>query len=679
LYRQNHTSSKMNLLRVFILCLISVLFVQPAHSQVTVVPSKKKVVIEGKSYYLHTVQPGETLYSISKAYNILQKDIVFNNPDAFEGIKAGQELKIPVKTEETPPTGVIQSAQFIYHIAEKGQTVFWLTQNYKITQEELYKYNPELEHSALQAGQVVTIPKKTGGDVQPVKPKTGQLVHVVKRKETLFSIAKSYNANINEVLEMNPDINANNPILKIGQEIKIPLPNAAPISLPIEKSKADTIIIRQDLQTSANEKNNENTTAQRVPDLPVVMEDIPEYVENSQHEFRIALFLPLFLADNSPASAPDSSLVKDSEGRFRYKDGRYWIHPRTVNALDFHQGALLAIDSLKKQGINAKIFVFDTMRDTVKMAQMLNSPAMKNMDLMIGPFAPELVNQVTAFTRENRIFCVSPTAINTASLQNNPYLLQVNAGDINTVSPMVDFISKQKNIHVTLIGNKSDADQTLFHAYLDHLKTAFPDSLLTAFRMSSDSLQQPIRYLKKRRTNVVIIPSADETFVNAVTGQLNNSSRSYVINLYGLASWTKFMNLDLEYLHALEFRYATAYYINYENQQVQRFLQQYRKMYFTEPTMLTGYGGVSPYAYQFAFLGYDITYYFVSALRKYGRNFGYFIPNFRMPLLQSDFHFNRMDANSGLINTYFDIYKYGKDYAIVKETVDNGAVRDKTN
>ncbi len=652
----------MNLLRIFILCLICVSVAQPAYSQVTVTPSKKKVVVDGKSFYLHTVKQGETLYSISKAYNVLQKDIVFNNPDAFEGIKVGQELKIPIKAEEAPAGSQLESAQFIYHITEKGQTTYWLTQHYNISQEELLKYNPELEHSPLQAGQVVTIPKKANGVVQPTKPKTGYAMHTVKRKETLFSIAKSYNADLNEVLEMNPEIDANDPKLKIGQQIKIPLSDAVPISLPVETSKTDTIIIRQDLQTPAN--------GVQVSGAPVVVEDTSECVETPQNEFRIAMMLPLFLADNSPASAPDSSMVKDSDGRFRYKDGHYWIHPRSVNALEFYEGALLAIDSLKKQGLNAKVYVFDTMRDTIKMAQLLRSPAMKDMDLIIGPFGTELVNQVRSFAIENRIYYVSPTAINTASLKNNPYLLQVNAGEINAVNPRVDYISKQKNIHVTLIGNKSEADQTLFTAYQNKLRTVFADSSLTVRQMRTDSLQQPSRYLKKRRMNVVIIPSADEAFVNVVTGQLNTSAHSFQINLYGLANWTKFVNLDLEYLHTLEFRYATGFYIDYGKPEVQKLLQQFRKTYYTEPTMVTGYGGISSYAYQFAFLGYDITYYFVSAMRKYGKSFGHCTPNFQMPMLQSDFHFEKIDPFSGYKNTHLDIYKYGKDYTVTKESLE---------
>jgi LysM repeat protein len=651
----------MDLLRIFFFCLIWLFVAQPAQSQVTVAPSKTKVVIDGKSFYLHTVKPGETLYSISRAYNVLQRDVVFNNPDAFEGIKIGQELKIPAEANVTPTGNQLQSAQYIYHITEKGQTVYWLTQNYNLSQEELFKYNPELEHSELQAGQVVTIPKKTNGTVAPPETKPAFVVHTVKRGETLFSIAKSYNVDLNRVFEINPEIDVNNSKVKVGQQVKMPLSNAVPISLPVEVSKADTIIIRQDLQT------NNNGLMPPSPYTAFIMDNNSECAETSQNDFRIAMFLPWFLADNAPASAPDSGLVKANESRFRYRDGRYWVNPQTTNALDFYMGALLAVDSLRKQGVNIKLSVFDTMRDTIKMAQLLKSSELKNMDLIIGPFYTELVNQVAPFALENRIYYVSPISINAESLKNNPYLMQVNTGEINTVGTVVNHISTQENIHVTLIGNRLEADQTLFNAYLGRLKTTFDEADLTIHQMRPDSLQPTSRYLKRGKTNVVIIPSANETFVNIITGKLHEASNSIRINLYGLSSWIKFLNLDLEYFHALEFSYATAFYIDYNNTSVKDFLQQYRKMYHTEPTLLTGLGSISPNAYQFAFLGYDITYYFASVLKKYGKEFGRCITDFRMPMLQSDFRFEKIDPFSGYMNKQLNIYKYGKDYYITKE------------
>lgn len=62
--------------------------------------SESMVTIAGESYYVHTVEPGETLYSLGKAYGTDEQAIRRNNPHTAEGLKTGQVLKIPVVRQE---------------------------------------------------------------------------------------------------------------------------------------------------------------------------------------------------------------------------------------------------------------------------------------------------------------------------------------------------------------------------------------------------------------------------------------------------------------------------------------------------------------------------------------------------------------------------------------------------
>src|SRR3989339_1445298 len=83
---------------------------------ITVKRSTQKVLVNGKKFYLHTVQKGETLYSISKAYNVLPKDIAIENTNVFEGIKPDQVLNIPIfqgvnSTEEE----ILSAGKYIVH------------------------------------------------------------------------------------------------------------------------------------------------------------------------------------------------------------------------------------------------------------------------------------------------------------------------------------------------------------------------------------------------------------------------------------------------------------------------------------------------------------------------------------------------------------------------------------
>ena len=68
-----------------------------AQTAITVSAEKVKVSGRGGVYYLHNIKKGETLYSLSKAYNVTIEEIVENNENAMSGLKAGEVLYIPAK------------------------------------------------------------------------------------------------------------------------------------------------------------------------------------------------------------------------------------------------------------------------------------------------------------------------------------------------------------------------------------------------------------------------------------------------------------------------------------------------------------------------------------------------------------------------------------------------------
>ena len=68
--------------------------------------SSKITQIGGKEYYMHHVKQGQTLYSLSKAYNVTIEEIERLNPEVKNGLKAGLVLGIPVR-----PVQVLQEEE----------------------------------------------------------------------------------------------------------------------------------------------------------------------------------------------------------------------------------------------------------------------------------------------------------------------------------------------------------------------------------------------------------------------------------------------------------------------------------------------------------------------------------------------------------------------------------------
>ena len=131
-----------------------------------VVLAQEVVVIGGAKYAIHNVVKGETLYSLARKYGVTVDDIKGANKALANGLKAGQRIKIPVKTEVEQPTVTIQ------HKVVKRETLYSLSKQYGVTIEALYEANPHIR-KGLKTGQIITIPAKPSVEPsQEAKPTT---------------------------------------------------------------------------------------------------------------------------------------------------------------------------------------------------------------------------------------------------------------------------------------------------------------------------------------------------------------------------------------------------------------------------------------------------------------------------------------------------------------------------
>lgn len=135
--------------------------------------------INGKKYYLHKLDKGQSLYSITKLYNIKLDDLYAENPELKQGTKAGQEIKIPfggeaahfnnanatTPTISTTPRTVytIDTTKYSTYKVGKGETVYAITKKFNLSPDYFEKLNPGSK-AGLKEGQLVAI-----GERSPVK------------------------------------------------------------------------------------------------------------------------------------------------------------------------------------------------------------------------------------------------------------------------------------------------------------------------------------------------------------------------------------------------------------------------------------------------------------------------------------------------------------------------------
>lgn len=174
--------NKLAPLTLIFVCVFQLLFAQE-NTPKPVTKSTTKVNIEGESVYIHKVEQGQTLYAISKAYNVLISDIELSNDSLKNGLKAGMELKIPILSDKkSKKVELDNSGKFILHVVEKKQTLYAISKKYNVSSEDIQKANPETA-SGLKEGIVLKIPQKEIKTVEPPvmpvlkDPKADKLKH----------------------------------------------------------------------------------------------------------------------------------------------------------------------------------------------------------------------------------------------------------------------------------------------------------------------------------------------------------------------------------------------------------------------------------------------------------------------------------------------------------------------
>ncbi len=199
---------------VFFFCLA---FTYTLEAQTEVKMSTEKVIIDGQKYYIHTVETGQTLFSISRAYNVRVSDIKAANSEITETLKPGSVVRIPIFNE------YVSNLSYITYVVKPGDTLYSLCRQYGITLDEFYELNDALKkNQPLKAGQKVKLPSTiVESQISDDCIDTAKYIcHLVIKGETLYSLSKKYNVTNEEIFDANPSLDGNK--LKIGMVLQIP-------------------------------------------------------------------------------------------------------------------------------------------------------------------------------------------------------------------------------------------------------------------------------------------------------------------------------------------------------------------------------------------------------------------------------------------------------------------------
>lgn len=653
-------SMAMNIRIIISALLTSVIFLiltLQTDAQVVVERSKDKVIISGTPYYIHQVKKGETSYSISKAYGITVEELTKENPPAIYGINEGQSLRIPVRemTDDSPSQPAPKhlrrdETKYFYHKLQPGETIYSLSKLYGVSENDIISSNPKIDITKLSVGAEIAVPRKefmTERQEFAVQD-SKYIFHKVKRGESLSSIADIYGLSVKELRKENRNIR----FPQVGDYLRIPVVKAPqPKEIQVtEPQKADTVPV---------------VAADSVVMLPRPAGYTP--VKNLNGSFDVAVLLPFYLKDNAIRTYIDSSKIVKGKPVYKIiKRPEEWIYSRSLGFVEMYQGILLAADTLRSLGLDIALHVFDIKNDTIELTNLISQGTLSTMDLIIGPVYSSNLAIMSAYAHELGIPVVSPVPLlhNTFLINNPELFMAVSSIDVaqNVLAKKISEYYNQNFVFIHTDTAGTDQDVRSFkEKILSELGSRLPYEEIkfkefifynrSAF--DNDSINRLSHALSDKINNVVIIASEEAPVISETLMDLHGLSKKFNMTIFGYPAMRGLDNLDPKYFFDLDLLMYSTFWIDYSRRDVKQFNSDYRHKFLTEPVELS-----------YAWIGYDITYYFVSGLAIFGKDF-ILHPEIHNPdLLQTEFDFRRKSMNDGFENQKLFPVRFTKDYEV---------------
>lgn len=602
--------------------------------------STSRVTIAGQSFYVHTVQAGETFYSLSKLYNTDEKTIRAYNPIVIDGLKQGQMLKIPAGASAQKKLSARKMNKlFDTHIVNKGETALAISKRYGISLATLMEDNPGLDPAHLSIGQKINVRIKSQGEASSsdIDQELGEYSqtlnaisprfthHVVAKGETLYTLSKLTGIPADTIFKYNATVLQDG--LKYGSILKLPIP-ASEVGPSLATAGGVTtnipVPVDDDMEapTSGYPANESPTVVPLTPLTPALSGPVQVKHIDMTAPIKVAVMLPVRVGGTS--------------------DRRY---------LEFYQGVLLALDELKATGVSSQVDLFNTAHSTAEASRLLNESAVQQADLIIGPVYESNFIPVANYATQHGIPIVSPLAAMKET--GSPLVFEAAPSDAFKYTKLQDEFSPSNNIVVVSATSNNDPEM------LSEIVPLLPSSARKVTYVKGSGGNAVENWLDLDKTNVFVVLSQNEQMTEEILASISSVQNSRIsrgqncppIKVVGSSRWPRFQNIDKNLFFKLNLRYTTNYHADRGNERVAAFDRRYVAAFSSLPSM---------YSYR----GYDVAKLFVGAIKLHGDEFASYINDRELPLLQTPYRFGQVNANGKYANNEWAKVCYNSNYTI---------------
>ncbi len=488
----------------------------------------------------------------------------------------------------------------VYHTIHAGETLYSITKQYGITAQSLCDANPGLSANNFRAGEVIVIPESANvsstENIAAPKQKTGcKQMYCVQKKETIYSIAHKFGITEDDLLAANPNIK--------GTKIK----------------KGQYLCIPYSLADMEPEPKAEDVFKQLEPEVKMFK------------SVKAALILPFNLGTE----------IMSSEN---------------LKMLDFYEGFLLAVDSLKTCGMSVDLYVYDEKGSSASsIEQILSQPMMKYVNMIVGPVKAEHIPAVSKFAEENDICLVVPFSSKDFVADNSTHLFQINAPQTYIYNKVYTlFAEKNPNANLIFVGMNDKSDKV---DYIVGFKKALEAKGQSYQRISFTDIDKLSNILQSGKNNILIPSSGTQSTFEMLVNKLNTLENvaSYNISMFGYPEWQAFSAKNKKSMAKYRCSFFASFYNNAASSRTTQFERKFNRWF--NRSQYNSYP-------KYGMMGYDVAAFFIKGMNDYGTSFISNNRNIKYKSLQNPFAFERKNNWSGFVNSSVMFVNYSTNGSV---------------
>lgn len=270
------------------------------------------------------------------------------------------------------------------------------------------------------------------------------------------------------------------------------------------------------------------------------------FSQTNERVYKIAVFAPVYV---------DSAFTEDGT----YRLGSQILPRYMLPGLDFYNGIMLAVDSLRKEQAPIEVVFYDTKSVKGSISYALTDSTLSDVSLIIAAFSNRAeIKPLADFALEHEIPLISHTYPNDGGLTENPYFILINPTLKIHLEGIYRYLQRvYPTSNLTMFRRKGAVEDMIQNGFSDigRSTAGLPLKIKTVELTDSFTTSQVISYLDSNKQNIILCGSLNEVFGSNLVKALSESRRYRSIAI-GMPTWDALRGVNRN----IEIIYTTPYH-----------------------------------------------------------------------------------------------------------------------